>query len=59
MDKRIYTHDVSSHEYDDIPELTKKDFQQGVWRIAGKDVSQKQGIEAFRSQLKNQLEKES
>ncbi len=49
---KVDLHEISSKEYDELPELTELGLDRGVWRIAGKEVTPLEGKVAFRSELK-------
>ncbi len=51
---RVDAHEILSHEYDELPELTEADLERGVWKIAGIEVAPAEGKAAFRSALKKQ-----
>lgn len=51
---KVVTHEIQPHEYNELPELTEADFERGVWKIAGKEVTTAAGKAAFHSALKKQ-----
>jgi len=46
--------EISSNEYDELPDLTELNIEHGVWKIAGKEVSSLDGKAAFHSERKKQ-----
>jgi len=46
--------EISSNEYDELPDLTELNIEHGVWKIAGKEVSSLEGKAAFHSERKKQ-----
>ena len=46
--------EISSDEYDELPDLTELNIEHGVWKIAGKEVSSLEGKAAFHSERKKQ-----
>jgi hypothetical protein len=46
--------EISSDEYDELPDLTELNIEHGVWKIAGKEVSSLDGKAAFHSERKKQ-----
>ena len=46
------SHEISSQEYDELPDLTEVDLEHGVWKIAGKEVTPVEGKVAFHLELK-------
>ena len=49
---RVDMHVIQSDEYDEIPEMTEKDFERGKWYVGGKEVTPEEGKAAFRKALK-------
>jgi uncharacterized protein (DUF4415 family) len=49
---KVALHEISSQEYDELPDLTELDIARGVWKIAGKEVAPPEGKVAFRLELK-------
>ncbi len=45
-------HAIQPDEYDEIPELTDKDFERGKWYIGNKEVTPEEGKAAFGEALK-------
>ena len=45
---RVDAHEISPQEYDELPELTEADLERGIWKIAGKEVTQAEGKAVFR-----------
>jgi hypothetical protein len=46
--------EISSNEYDELPDLTELNIEHGVWKVAGKEVSSLEGMAAFHSERKKQ-----
>ena len=51
---KVDTHEISSDEYDELPDLSELDIEHGVWKIAGNEVSLLEGKAAFHSERKKQ-----
>jgi hypothetical protein len=49
---KVDSHEISSDEYDELPDLTELGIEHGVWKIAGKEVSSLEGKIAFNSESK-------
>jgi len=46
--KKIDSHVITPDEYEEIPELTEEFFENGIWKIGGREVSQEVGKAAAR-----------
>ncbi|MBU0500912.1 MAG: BrnA antitoxin family protein [Gammaproteobacteria bacterium] len=53
---KLDEHVVTSEEYEELPELTEKDFERPdlAWRLDGRQVSEAEGKAAFRKAMKKQ-----
>ena len=51
---KVDIHEIQSHEYDELPELTDADLARGAWKIAEKTVTSAEGKTAFSAALKKQ-----
>jgi len=51
---KVDAHEISSDEYDELPDLTELNIEHGVWKIAGKEVSSLEGKAAFYAERKKQ-----
>jgi hypothetical protein len=40
---KVDAHEISSQEYDELPDLTDLDIDRGVWKISGKEVTHLEG----------------
>lgn len=49
---KVDAHVITPEEYEEIPEMTDADFDQGVWKIGDRPVSPGEGMAAFRQALR-------